>query len=164
MSYYNDYIVASNNSINENQLNSKKAKSTKYQLKQLIKPLLALVKKDKKNSYKKTQQPEYYNDDNQEIEDNFANEMLEAQIFNEIDNCENYSGVPVYQNGTMDIMPVFRGQNYIPVHFAKTEAGTFFWTSMMGADSDIATHGDLNSITNGQQAQLQVPCDRWAQA
>lgn len=165
MSFYNDYVVASNNSINENNLNAKKARSTKHQLKQLLKPLIAVIKKNKKNSYKKNAQPEFYNDEcGSEIEDNFANELLEARIFEEIDSCDEFSAVPVYNNGTMDIVPVFRGQNYIPVHFAKTEAGTFFWTSMMGADSDISCHGDKNPITEHQRPELQVPCDRWAQA
>lgn len=166
MSFYNDYVVASNNSINENNLNAKKARSTKHQLKQLLKPILAAIKRNnKKSTYKKNAQPEFYNDEcDSEIDDNLANELLEARIFGEIDSCDEFAAVPVYNNGTMDIIPVFRGQNYIPVHFAKTEAGTFFWTSMVGADADISCQGDKNAITNNQMPELQVPCDRWAQA
>lgn len=162
MSSFNDYVACSNNSINDNVLNAKKVRrSTSHQLKQLLKPFFALIKKNK-NTYRKSPQPEYF--DESEIDQNTANELLEARIFEEIDDCEYGAAVPVYRNGTMDIVPVFRGQNYIPVHFAKTEAGTFFWTSMMGADSDIRTHGDKNAFSEHQLPSLQVPCDRWAQA
>lgn len=163
MSFHCDYYASSNNSINENTINSKKARSSSHQIKKLIKPLLSVLRKHKKNTYKKSPQPEFYNDEC-EINDNNANELLEQQIFEEIDSCDFDSAVPVYRNGHMDIIPVFRGQNYIPVHFAKTEAGTFFWTSMVGADCDISNVGDKNAISNQQTAELQVPCDRWAQA
>ncbi|XP_017770417.1 PREDICTED: enhancer of split malpha protein-like [Nicrophorus vespilloides] len=163
MSSYNDYIVASNNSVNENYVNAKKARSTKYQIKQLLKPIISIIKKDKKNTYKKSPQPEYFDDC--EIENNLANEMLESRIMEEIDSCDEFSAVPIYDsNGSMDVIPVHRGQKYIPVHFAKTEAGTFFWTSVSGADSDISCHGDKNAITGNQTPEMQVPCDRWAQA
>lgn len=165
-SYSNDYVACSNNSINDNMVNAKKARSTSHQLKRLLKPIFALMKKNKKNTYKKSPQPEYFNDEYEsEIDQNIANELLEARIFEEIDNCDyDSAAVPVYRNGTMDIVPVFRGQKYIPVHFAKTEAGTFFWTSMVCPDSDIATYGDKNAYTQHQLPTLQVPCDRWAQA
>lgn len=170
MSYYNDYMVASNNSINENKLNAKKARSnnnnnTIHQLKKLIKPLLTILKnkQNKSTTYKKQPQPEYYKDEEycSEIDENLANEILENQLFEEIDNCEDFSGVPVYNNGHMDIMPIFRGQRFIPVHFARTEAGTFFWTTMMGADCDVDCK---NETTTNQMAELQTPNDRWAQA
>lgn len=162
---YNDYLAASHNSINENKLNAKKARGTTvHQLKKLLKPLLAVLKNNKnKTTYKKQPQPEYYKDENcsSEIDENLANEILENQIFEEIDNCEEFAGVPVYKNGHLDIVPVFRGQRYIPVNFARTEAGTFFWTTMVGADCDVDCK---NSITTNQMAELQAPNDRWAQA
>lgn len=163
MSSFNDYVACSNNSINDNVVNAKKARSTSHQLKQLLKPIFALLKKNKKNTYRKSPQPEYFNDES-EIDQNAANELLEARILEEIDNCDYDAALPVYRNGTMNIVPVFRGQKYIPVHFAKTEAGTFFWTSMIGPDNDISTHGDKNAFTQHQLPTLQVPCDRWAQA
>lgn len=156
MSSYDD------NHINDNKMNAKK--SGTHQLKQLLKPLFSLLKKNnnkKSSSYKKSPQPDFYN--TSEIEDNLANEILENTILEEIDNCSDFAAVPVYNQGLMDIVPIFRGERYIPVHFAKTEAGTFFWTSMMGADYEIAYDGG-ECITEKQIPELQVPCDRWAQA
>lgn len=161
MSSYNDYLAASNNSVNDNKVNSKRARcSVQHQIKQLLKPIFALLKKNK-NTYRKNAQPEFYVD---ESDENLANELLENRIFEEIDSCPAFSAVPVYHEGMMDIVPIFRGERYIPVHFAKTEAGTFFWTSMVGADCDIAYDVEDNVITEKQLPQIQVPCDRWAQA
>lgn len=156
----NDYVVSSNNSINDNKVNAKKvARSPLYQVKKLIK---CFLKKNPKNSYKKNPQPTYFLDD--EIEDNIANEILENEIFEEIDSCEEFAGVPVYNGSSVEILPVVRGQRYVPVHFARTEAGTFFWTAMTSPDSDIVKCGDHNAICNYQTPELQVPADRWAQA
>lgn len=163
MSSFNDYVASSNNSINDNKYNAKKARSTTHQIKQLLKPVLSLLKKNKnkKNSYRKQAQPEYYID---ECEQNMANEILENRIFEEIDCCDECSAVPVYTSGHMEILPVIREHRYIPVHFARTEAGTFFWTSVTAADSDISCDGDKNAYSEYQTPQIQVPCDRWAQA
>lgn len=163
MSTFNDYVASSNNSINDNMYNARKARSTIHQIKQLLKPVLRLIKKNKtkKNTYKKQVQPEYFID---ECDQNQANELLEERIFQEIDCCQDYSAVPVYHDGRMDILPVIKEHKYIPVHFAKTEAGTFFWTSISAADSDISCVGDKNATTFYQQPEIQVPCDRWAQA
>lgn len=157
MNFQNDYNFAASN---DNTINAKLARrSTSHQLKRLLKPLLALLKKNK-NTYRKTAQPEFYEE---EINDNMANELLENRIFEEMDGCPDFAAVPVYDDqGLMDIVPIFRGQRYIPVHFAKTEAGTFFWTTMVSADCDIAMHGEV--FTEKQVPQVQVPCDRWAQA
>ncbi|XP_022916285.1 enhancer of split malpha protein-like [Onthophagus taurus] len=157
---FNEYYI--DNISNENQLNAKKARSTVHQLKQLIKSFL---RKKKSSTYKKEDEPDFFGDNASEIDDNLANELLEARIFEEIDNCNEFSAVPVYENGKMEILPIARGQKYVPVNFARTEAGTFFWTSMHnGADCDISTYGDYNAISRGQMAQIQVPQDRWAQA
>ncbi|XP_028132626.1 enhancer of split malpha protein [Diabrotica virgifera virgifera] len=156
MSLYDAEVF--NNSVNDNKVNDKKSKSTMHQIKKLIK---CIIKKNK-HTYVKNPQPDYYFDE--EISDNLANEILENEIFEDIDNCEDFSAVPVYENGEMDFLPVTRGQRYIPVHFARTEAGTFFWTSITTPDQDICYHGDKNAISNYQVPQRQVPNDRWAQA
>lgn len=132
-----------------------------HQIKKLIK--CVLKKNNKVSSFVKTQQSDYFFDDI-EISDNLANEILENEIFEEIDQCDDFAAVPVYENGAMSIHQVTRGQRFVPVHFARTEAGTFFWTSMSGPDSDISCHGDKNAICNYQTPELQAPCDRWAQA
>ncbi|CAH1106645.1 unnamed protein product [Psylliodes chrysocephalus] len=157
MSYYYDEVF--NNSVNDNKFNDKKSKSAIHQIKKMIK---CVLRKNNKNTYVKNPQPNYYYDE--EISDNIANEILENEIFEDIDNCDEFSAVPVYENGEMDFLPVSRGQRYIPVHFARTDAGTFFWTSITGPDADICCHGDKNATSNYQVPQMQVPADRWAQA
>ncbi|XP_018335174.1 enhancer of split malpha protein-like [Agrilus planipennis] len=162
MSSYYDYVIASNNSVNDNKLNAKKARSMSHQFKQLLKPLFGALKKNNKNLEIEQQQTHYYTT---EVEDNAANEALEQRLFEEIDCCGDFAGVPVFNsNGHLEVIPVARGQRYIPVHFAKTEAGTFFWTTVTTPDHDIVSIGDKNAICCHQEAELQVPCDRWAQA
>ncbi|XP_066246161.1 enhancer of split m4 protein-like [Euwallacea similis] len=160
MNFTSDYLVASNNSINDNKVNAKKvARNPLYQVKKLIK---CVLNKSSKNTYKKNSQPSYFMDE--EIQDNLANEILENEIFEQIDSCEDFAGVPVYNGSSVEILPIVRGQRYVPVHFARTEAGTFFWTSVASPDSDIVKCGDHNVICNYQTPELQVPADRWAQA
>lgn len=156
----NDYLIASNNSVNENSLNAKKARSTLHQIKRILKSLTRRNKKTSSEHVRGDWEDLYH----AEIDDNLANELLEARIFEEIDRCDQLAAVPIYNNDTMEVIPITRGQKYIPVHFARTEAGTFFWTSISNADSDISSLGDKNAITKRQLPQLQVPCDRWAQA
>ncbi|GLV34814.1 ocho [Carabus blaptoides fortunei] len=165
MSSINDYVACSNNSINDNMYNTKKARSKIHKIKQLLKPVFAVLKRNSaKNTYRKTAQPEYYIDEEYENEQNLANEILEQRIFEEIDVCPDFAGVPVYSNGYMDVVPVSQGQQYIPVHFAKTDAGTFFWTSVSAADSDICYSSEKYATSEYQTPESQVPCDRWAQA
>lgn len=157
MNFTNDYLVSSNNSINDNKVNAKKvARNPMHQIKKIIKCILM---KNKKNTYKSTAQPSYFTDE--EIQDNLANEILENEIFEEIDCCEDFAAVPIYTESGTEILPIARGQRYIPVNFARTEAGTFFWTSVASADSDIVKS---NAISSHQVPELQVAVDRWAQA
>lgn len=159
MSLHAEFI---NNTINDNKVNDKKMKSSPiHQIKKLIK--CVLKKNNKISSYEKASHTNYIFDD-VEISDNLANEILENEIFEEIDQCDDLAAVPVYDNGAMSIHHVTRRQRFIPVHFARTDAGTFFWTTMSGPDSDIIYHGDKNAICNYQTPELQTPCDRWAQA
>ncbi|KAL1494136.1 hypothetical protein ABEB36_009782 [Hypothenemus hampei] len=166
--YQNDLVSSTNNTINDNKSNAKKvARSPLYQIKKLIKCFVKTslqVKQQKKNSYVKNAQPTYFVDDEEAIQDNIANEILENEIFEEIDCCEQLAAVQIYNGDSMEILPITRGQRYVPVHFARTEAGTFFWTSMTAPDCDIVNNGDLNAICCGQTPELQVPSDRWAQA
>ncbi|XP_030762963.1 enhancer of split malpha protein-like [Sitophilus oryzae] len=157
---YDDYLVSSNNSINDNKVNARKmARSPIHQIKKLIK---CVLKKSQKSTYKKHPEPTYFDD---EIDDNIANEILENEIFEEIDVCEDFAGVEVYDGSCSEILRITRGQRLVPVRFARTEAGTFFWTSVASPDSDILKDGDHNAICNYQTPELQVPCcDRWAQA
>lgn len=155
--YYNDYIIASNNSINENKYNAEKlAKSPSYRIKKILKPILRILrqksssskKQQKSKQYQQEQQQYsmensqnsqyYYSDEYQqqndfwssEIDENFANEELESRILNEITQCEDDAAIYVYNDDECELQAVHREQTFIPVHFARTEAGTFFWTTM----------------------------------
>ncbi|KAM7359182.1 twin of m4 [Cochliomyia hominivorax] len=130
-------------------------------LKKLVKPLMRLVKK--KQLLKKTLaeiQQNTYNSSLEDMrkdpvslnaaEDNVANEALEQRLFSEIRQCPSNAAVIVHQGHQQHVVPVHQQQNFIPVHFARTDSGTFFWTSM-----DMAQQ---------QELQMRNQLDRWAQA
>lgn len=168
---YNEYIIASNNSINDNKYNTEKmAKSTSYKIKRILKPILRMLRQKSK---KQKTECVYDNQKNasvescddfwaSEIDDNSANEELESRIFREIDQCQDNAAVYVYENDDFEIQPVQRDQRFVPVHFARTEAGTFFWTTMQKpADYDLVQ--PTYCCSEYQQPQLQFG-DRWVQA
>lgn len=170
MLYTNDYIISSNNSINDNKYNTEKmAKSTSYKIKKMLKPLLRLLKTNKSSKKNlslddcSTSQCSYTDDYCwSEIEDNMANEQLESQLFNEINNCMDNAAIYVCKDNLFEVQPVFANQSYVPVHFARTDAGTFFWTTVhRAADSDLIE--PANCYSDCQQPQLQFE-DRWVQA
>ncbi|XP_067620017.1 enhancer of split malpha protein [Eurosta solidaginis] len=90
----------------------------------------------------------------EEIEDNSANEKLAELVYDAAQE--------------QDI--------YVPVRFARTEAGTFFWTTnlqpVLSSFTPIAADEDLLQpsycYSNAQYPQIQYPHayeqDRWAQA
>lgn len=130
-------------------------------LKKLVKPLLRLVKK--KQLMRKTLAEIQQNTYNSSLEDmrkdpvslnaavdNVANEALEQRLFSEIRQCPANAAVIVHQGQQQHVVSVTPQQNYIPVHFARTDNGTFFWTSM-----DMAQQ---------QELKMRNQLDRWAQA
>lgn len=170
MLYTNDYLISSNNSINDNKYNTEKmTKSTSYKLKKMLKPLLRLLKNNTNNkkvdSFGDSASSQCsYTDDCcwSEVDDNAANEELEAKLFNEINNCMDDAAIYVYKDTSCEIQPVFANQSYVPVHFARTEAGMFFWTTVnRAADSDLIQPKFCSS--DYQEPQLQYG-DRWVQA
>lgn len=166
---YNEYIIASNNSINDNKYNTEKmAKSSSYKLKRLLKPILRMLRqksKKQKTVYENQKNASIESCDDywaSEIDENSANEELESRIFREIDQCHDDAAVYVYENDDFEIQPVKRDQRFVPVHFARTDAGTFFWTTMQKpADYDLVQPTYCCSAY--QQPQLQFG-DRWVQA
>uniref|UniRef100_A0A336JXV7 CSON005273 protein n=1 Tax=Culicoides sonorensis TaxID=179676 RepID=A0A336JXV7_CULSO len=179
MLYTSEYSIASNNSINDNKYNTEKlSKSTSNKIKKILKPLLRLLKSSNNKKQKKihsfdedSNQSECYSyttDDcfsnwsKNEIEDNSANEALEAKLMNEINHCMEDAAIYVYgDNNRCDLEPVFANQTYVPVHFARTEAGTFFWTTIQRpADYDLV---QPHCFSNHQEPQMQYG-DRWVQA
>lgn len=159
-SYTSEYSMSSNNSINENIYNAQKqAKTPKYRLRQIFKPILKMLLQKGKKTNKRACRCQNSSFDSYdyatEISDNDSNETLETRILDEIRDCGNDSAVYVY--GDEDrIVPINRSQTYVPVHFARTEAGTFFWTTF-DDKSECFTNDQLPPL-NGHQF------DRWIQA
>ncbi|GBP30537.1 Enhancer of split m4 protein [Eumeta japonica] len=158
MSVYanNEYIIASNNSMNENKHNAEKLK--RNGLKALLKPLMRIIKKSTRRSPAKTCCGSTY----EEEEQNRSNESLEKKLIAEMENCAPGTAIVVYEEDECSVRAVRSDRFYVPVHFARTEAGTFFWTSVSRADGDFAT---VHSYTERQPAEQQHPrYDRWVQA
>lgn len=128
--YSSDYSMSSINSINENIYNTQKQqRSPKYRLKKIFKTIskMLLQKKKKACECKKSSINDY--DYSSEIIDNTSNETLETRIFDEIKDCKEDSAIYIYGNQEDYLMKVDRQQSFVPVHFARTETGTFFWTT-----------------------------------
>ncbi|KAG5672508.1 hypothetical protein PVAND_002632 [Polypedilum vanderplanki] len=187
--YYNEYIISSNNSINENTLNDQKFKrSPSYRLKKLLKPLINIIKQSNGNTDKGTakltttktvckcknvsydyEDEQYYSDDyiysyTHEIDNNQFNEELETRIIDEIKHCDENSAIYVYdEENNCKLTPVSNEEVYVPVHFAKTEMGTFFWTTTQRYNDDLIEAKQCTS--NRQLPQQQSHSfDRWVQA
>lgn len=156
--YASDYSMESINSINENIYNAQKQqKSSKYRLRKIFKPILKmLLQKNKKCQCKNTSTDSY--DYSSEIFDNASNETLETRIMDEIRDCKENSAVIMYGENEDYLMKVDREQTFVPVHFARTDTGTFFWTS-------FSNQGFCHQEESVQLPQLHFhKYDRWIQA
>lgn len=160
--YSSDYSMSSINSINENIYNAQKQqKSPKYRLRKIFKPILRMLlqKRNKKAASctcKNTSTDSY--DYASEIDDNASNETLETRIMDEIRDCNENSAVIMYGENEDYLMKVNREQTFVPVHFARTDTGTFFWTS-------FSNQGFCHQEENLQLPQLHShKYDRWIQA
>lgn len=167
---YNEYIIASNNSINDNKYNAQKvAKSSAYKLKKMLKPLIRMLRSSSNKKQRINHQKSYESESSQEmfwsseIEDNSCNEELESRIFREIQHCPEDAAVYVYDGQECERQSVARDQTFVPVHFARTEAGTFFWTTIQKqVDEDLIQPTYCQSAY--QHPELQCRGDRWVQA
>ncbi|EDV97553.1 enhancer of split m4 protein [Drosophila grimshawi] len=130
-------------------------------LKKLVKPLLRLIKK--KQLIRKTlDEVQSQNEINSSLEDmrkdsvascdNMANEQLEQRLINDLRQCPNNAAIIVQQSEQQLIVPVHPDQTFIPVHFARTSSGTFFWTSAEGARQQL------------KENTMHERYDRWVQA
>lgn len=157
--YSSEESLSSVNSHNENIYNAQKQqKSPKYRLRKLFKKILrAFIHKSSKKSPKfacKCQHEDNTISNSYEFEseicDNAANETLETRILDEIRDCGDNSAVFVYDDNEF-LVPINKNQPYIPVHFARTDAGTFFWTSVDSQQQQVS------ELRHNQY-------DRWVQA
>ncbi|CRK87067.1 CLUMA_CG000850, isoform A [Clunio marinus] len=184
--YYNEYIISSNNSINENTFNDQKFKrSPSYRLKKFLKFLIGKPNNNNKSlgttklkttktvckckNYSYEDEEEQYEDDyiydyDAEIDNNEFNEELESRIIDEIKQCDETSAIYVYdEEDNCNLTPVYNDEIYVPVHFARTEEGTFFWTTTQRTDSDLIDSKDCES-SRQLPAQQSDSFDRWVQA
>jgi hypothetical protein len=154
--FSSEYSMTSVNSINENIYNAQKqAKTPKYRLRKIFKPILKmLLQKGKKtNKHACNCNKNSSIDSYDYASDNDANETLETRILDEIrgDNST------IYVYGDEDkLIPVERNQNFVPVHFARTNAGTFFWTTF-DDKSECYSDDQLPQLHYNRH-------DRWIQA
>uniref|UniRef100_A0A182LVK8 Enhancer of split malpha protein n=1 Tax=Anopheles culicifacies TaxID=139723 RepID=A0A182LVK8_9DIPT len=169
----NNAACSSNNSINENRYNSEKlAKSSAvYRLKKILKPLVTLLKsKSKAQSVKQCDHSQRrsivsYIDDFDCDYDNSANERLEAELVAELEQCHaTDAAILVLEDQQLRLQPVLPEELYVPVHFARTEAGTFFWTTMPAREVDEDLIQPTHCYSEEQQYAQQAYADRWAQA
>lgn len=188
--YNNEYIINSTNSINDNKYNAQKmAKSPSHKLKRMLKPILRMLRQKAAAPVAKQHQSyedysaEYDNNKNNSIEsctnnnnhhnnqcwssseceDNSANEELESRIFREIEQCADNAAVYICNSDAeYEMHSVNAEEKFVPVHFARTEAGTFFWTTVQRpVDQDLFQPMYCESAY--QQPELQYG-DRWVQA
>lgn len=136
-------------------------------LKKLVKPLLRLIKK--KQLIRKTlAEVQSQNEINSSLEDmrknsvascdNTANELLEQRLYNDLRDCPNNAAIIVQHDKKHSIVPVHPDQTFIPVHFARTSSGTFFWTSL-----DTACQQQQQQQQQ-QENEMRTKYDRWVQA
>ncbi|XP_036327263.1 enhancer of split malpha protein-like [Rhagoletis pomonella] len=130
-------------------------------VKKLLRPLMRMIKK-KQLLQKTLAEVKQQNDYNSSLEDmrkdpaalhayddNLANEALEQRLHEQLQHCAPEAAIIVRQGDSQQIVPV-KQQHYIPVHFARTANGTFFWTS--------------TDMQRQQELQLRQQLDRWGQA
>lgn len=138
------HVFEYENELNDNLYNLKmsgKAVSSGRRIRSMLKPLLRLLKtkRTSKCAFDKSQkavpQVEIFTEevDNQ----NNANESLERRLLAELQEAEEGAAITVCLDGQMTVVPVVPGQCYVPVHFAHTHAGDFYWTTLSMADSDL---------------------------
>lgn len=141
-----NHVFEYENELNDNLYNLKlsadnKKMSNARRLRKLLKPLLRILKKTCKSSklakmnQKAEPQQEVFTEevDNQ----NNCNEALEQRLLADLAAAEEGAAITVCLDGQMTVVPVVPGQCYVPVHFAHTCAGDFYWTTLALTDSDL---------------------------
>ncbi|KAH8359907.1 hypothetical protein KR093_009358 [Drosophila rubida] len=140
-------VEISNNNANNKMKNN-------YSIKQVLK---TLFKKQQKQQLKRQNSLESL-----ESVDNLRNAEVEEVYYAEIDeNAANEKLAQLTQEQEMETDEDI----YVPVRFARTEAGTFFWTTNLqpvaSVDADLLQPAYCYSSQQHPFMQYQ---DRWAQA
>ncbi|XP_048510246.1 enhancer of split malpha protein-like [Athalia rosae] len=159
------HVFECENELNDNLYNlklSNKKRTSSQRVKKILKPLLRFLKKSSSNGAKKMSksiegqraepQVEIFTEevDNQ----NNANEALEQRLIADLQDAEEGAAITVCLDGQMTVVPVVPGQCYVPVHFAHTHAGDFYWTTMSLADSDLCYKE--RAFSQNQLPEMQV--------
>jgi len=143
--------------INNNDNNNNKMKNN-YSIKQVLK---TFFKKQQKQQQQLKQQ-RLNSVESLESVDNLRNAEVEEVYYAEIDeNAANEKLAQLAQEQEMET----EEDIYVPVRFARTEAGTFFWTTNLqpvaSVDADLLQPAYCYSSEQHPFMQYQ---DRWAQA
>lgn len=140
MNHVFDYENELNDNLYNLKMSGKSTATNGKRVRSVLKPILRLLKKKtNRGKYAKDQkaapQVEIFTEevDNQ----NNANEALERRLLAELQDAEEGAAITVCLDGQMTVVPVVPGQCYVPVHFAHTHAGDFYWTTLSMADSDL---------------------------
>lgn len=128
---------------------------TSYSIKQVLKTFF-------KKQQKQQQQRRQNSLESLESVDNLRNAEVEEVYYAEIDeNAANEKLAQLVQEQELDS----EEDIYVPVRFARTEAGTFFWTTNLqpvaSVDADLLQPAYCYSSQQHPFMQYQ---DRWAQA
>lgn len=142
-------VAISNNDNNNNKM------KTSYSIKQVLKTFF-------KKQQKQQQQRRQNSLESLESVDNLRNAEVEEVYYAEIDeNAANEKLAQLVQEQELDS----EEDIYVPVRFARTEAGTFFWTTNLqpvaSVDADLLQPAYCYSSQQHPFMQYQ---DRWAQA
>lgn len=132
-------------------------KKLTYSLKKLIKQYFKQRKSDKLQHFENAGETLESLNSIESLENN-QNADIESESENMVNECrsEIFSAHNLEDYELSDVLP-------IPVHFMRTDQGTFFWTTAtdIAADNDLAE--PLYCCTTNQVAVNQMQ-DRWAQA
>ncbi|XP_005187017.2 enhancer of split malpha protein [Musca domestica] len=145
------------NNTNQSYTIYKSKVSPSRRLKNMLKPVLGRIfkskaTKPKRSSYIASEEKECEFDWLNNDMDNMANEHLEHRLMEELQHSESGEAIVVInEDGSRQLQFVDKDNLYVPVHFARTNAGTFFWTSVQKQNIE-PYHIEWNFL------------DRWAQA
>lgn len=156
--------IASQSTQNFNKMEIKNTKKVSYSIKKLLKQLFKQQKSSKLiNIESLMHTKKAVSLESLESLENMHNANIEAEETTTLEAFENNINERLSAEGSwqMEDFDLNEITANVPVHFVRTEHGTFFWT----ASSDLAADNDLiaplGCNTNNQIAAMQ---DRWAQA